>query len=85
VEAQELKDIEKKIKFDGNSFAICLGVDYDQLRKFKCGQTAIPDEVARAARELEHIERVFDQQRISAYDAFMSTQPSFLSEAISEM
>lgn len=78
--AQELKNLQQRIKFDAPSMALYLGVSHDQCRKYLCGQTAIPPEVERAALELEHIEKQLDAQRLERYEAFLATQPCFMSE-----
>lgn len=71
MEPSELKAIQEKIKFDGPSTAICLGIDYEQYRRYLYGCAVIPDSVARAASELVAIEREFDISRDREYQEFL--------------
>ena len=78
--AQDLKDLQQRIKFDAPTMSIYLGISYDQCRKYLCGQTAIPSEVERAALELEQMEKVLDAIRLEQYEEFLAKQPCFMSE-----
>lgn len=66
--AQQLKNIQESVKFDITSFALCIGVPYRTLQNYLLEVSPIPDTVARAALELQHIERELDRQRIEDYD-----------------
>jgi len=70
---KELKAIQERIKFDGPATALCLGIDYEQYRRYIYGTTEIPESVARAAIELEAIEKQFDISRCREYDKFLDS------------
>lgn len=59
----ELQRIQKAIKFDALSMAACLGIDYEQYRRFHYGHTSIPSQIARAALELEQVQVRFMETR----------------------
>lgn len=69
--AKDLKDIQDRIKFDGPSMSTVLGVPYEQYRRFIYGAAEIPEKVARAALELEAIEKQFDISRDMEYCRFL--------------
>jgi hypothetical protein len=61
--AAELRDLQQRIKFDAPTMAACLGIDYDQYRRYYYGRAVIPAGVARAALALEVFERECDAAR----------------------
>ena len=60
-----LRELQERIKFDAPSMAACLGVDYEQYRRYYYGHTEIPAKIERAALELEAINVVFMEERYS--------------------
>jgi hypothetical protein len=74
---QEIQDIQKRIKFDARSMAACLGIDYDQYRHYYYGHIKIPAGVARAAQEIENIEKEFDIKRDADYCQFLQEKFPF--------
>jgi hypothetical protein len=57
--AQELKQLQQRIKFDAPSMAICFGIPYHTYRNYLYGENAIPANIERAALELESINKNF--------------------------
>lgn len=67
--AEQLQNIQKSINFDGPSMAICMGIDYEQYRRYYYGHTAIPDNIERAAMELQQINHKFIADAPARIDA----------------
>ncbi len=84
MEAKELREIQARIKFDAPSMALCLGLDYEQYRRYLYGAAVIPENVKRAALELEQVQKQFDIQRDREYCHFLDTHypNGIMSEAI---
>ena len=59
MKAQDLKDLQQRIKFDAPSMASCLGVPYHTYRNYLYGENAIPANIERAALDLENINKNF--------------------------
>lgn len=78
--AQELKDLQNRIKFDAPSAAKCMGIHYETYRGYLYGHSPIPAHVERAALELEHIEQQLNKIRLQNYDDFLATIPAFYGE-----
>lgn len=57
--AADLRSLQERIKFDGPSLATCLGIPYEQFRRYKSGHTAIPEAVERRLKEIEQINITF--------------------------
>lgn len=68
--ATELQELQERIKFDSPSMSACLGINYEQYRRYYYGHTEIPTTVERAALELETINVVFMQERYSPGGSF---------------
>lgn len=67
----ELQTIQRQIKFDAPSMAACLGISYDQYRRYYYGAVQIPESIERAVMELVAIEKEFDIQREKESLAFL--------------
>ena len=59
MEHTELQRIQESTRFKTREIAECLGLDYEQYRRYYYGHSKIPDEVERAALELEQIDKKF--------------------------
>lgn len=55
----ELLDIRKRIKFDMSSMSVCLGIPKSTYQRYENGSAKVPDNIARAAKELEQINVTF--------------------------
>jgi hypothetical protein len=75
MKAEEFEALMDRIGFDAPSLASTLEIDYNQCRKYLCGQTKIPAEVERKALLLEQHEKFLDNQRQEKYVQFLNTQP----------
>lgn len=71
---KELQELQAAVKFDCVSMAACLGLDYEQYRRFYYGHTEIPEKVERAAFELKQMQKTFDIQRDEEYCDFLDTK-----------
>jgi hypothetical protein len=69
----ELQQLQKRIKFDAPSMALCMGIDYEKYRRFYYGHTVIPVNIERAALELEQIQKEFDIVRAKEHCQFLDT------------
>lgn len=81
----DLQQLQKRIKFDCRSMALCMGINYEQYRRYYYGHAVIPASVERAALELEQIQREFDIARDIEYCAFLDQQyPGGILSEVSE-
>ena len=63
MEAQELRDLRHRIKFDMRSTALCLGIPPSTYQRYEDGTARVPDRIERAALALEEFEKECDAKR----------------------
>lgn len=64
MEAQELRDLRHRIRFDMRSMASCLGLrSCSTYQRYEDGTARVPAHIARAALALEEFERECDAAR----------------------
>ena len=61
--SDDLKTMQKMIKFDAPSMAAGLGISHDQYRRYYYGHALIPPYIERAAIELVNVNLMFIQER----------------------
>lgn len=71
MEATELREIQKRVKFDAPSMAVSLGLDYEQYRRYLYGTAAIPQSVADLAVQFEIIQKEQDEKRDRDFCAYL--------------
>lgn len=72
--SKELQKLQKKIKFDAESMALCLGLTLHCYRKYLYGENKIPSTVERAALELQQINFALDITRPGRIDAAIAKE-----------
>ena len=72
--ANDLKNVQQRIKFDAPSMAACLGIPYQTYRNYLYGANAIPASVERAALALEEFERECDTAREAETEDLLQRQ-----------
>lgn len=63
MEAQELRDLRHRIRFDMRSTALCLGIPPSTYQRYEDGTARVPEKIAHAALALEEFERECDAAR----------------------